>query len=35
MTIKNRGQSIFRFRYDDFKLLNYDPHPSLPMEIAV
>ena len=35
MTIKIRGQSIFRFRYDDFKLLNYDPHPSLPMEVAV
>ena len=35
MTIKDRGQSIFGFRYDDFKLLNYDPHPSIPMEIAV
>ncbi|MDE2810928.1 MAG: thymidylate synthase, partial [Gemmatimonadota bacterium] len=35
MTIKNRGQSIFDFRYDDFKLLNYHPHPSIPMEIAV
>ena len=35
MTIKNRGQSISDFRYDDFKLLNYDPHPSIRMEIAV
>ena len=35
MTINNRGQSIFQFRYDDFRLLNYDPHPSIPMEIAV
>jgi thymidylate synthase len=35
MVIKNRGQSIFRFRYDDFKLVNYDPHPSIKMEIAV
>ena len=35
MTIKNRDQSISRFRYDDFKLLNYDPHPAIAMEIAV
>lgn len=35
MTIKNRGQDIFHFRYDDFKLINYDPHPTLKMEIAV
>ena len=35
MTIKNRGQSISDFCYDDFKLLNYHPHPSIPMEIAV
>ena len=27
MVIKNRGQDIFHFRYDDFKLLNYNPHP--------
>ncbi|MCY3792710.1 MAG: thymidylate synthase [Gemmatimonadetes bacterium] len=35
MTIKNRSQSISDFRYDDFKLLNYDPHPFIRMEIAV
>jgi thymidylate synthase len=35
MQIKNRGQDIFRFRYDDFTLLNYDPHPAIKMEIAV
>ena len=35
MAIANRGQDIFSFRYDDFKLLNYDPHPPVPMEIAV
>ena len=35
MAIVNRGQDIFSFRYDDFKLLNYDPHPAVPMEIAV
>ncbi len=35
MQIKNRGQDIFHFRYDDFTLLNYDPHPAIKMEIAV
>jgi thymidylate synthase len=35
MTIKNRGHDLFHFRYDDFKLLNYDPHPSISMAIAV
>ena len=35
MQIKDRGQDIFHFRYDDFTLLNYDPHPALKMEIAV
>ena len=35
MVIKNRGQDIFHFRYDDFELLDYDPHPHIPMEIAV
>ena len=35
MTIKDRGQSIFRFRYDDFSLVGYDPYPALSMAIAV
>ena len=35
MAIVNRGQDISSFRYDDFKLLNYDPYPPVPMEIAV
>ena len=35
MVIKNRGQDIFHFRYDDFKLLNYNPHPPMSMEISV
>ena len=35
MKIKKRGQDIFHFRYDDFTLLDYDPHPALKMEIAV
>ncbi len=35
MDIADRGQDIFHFRYDDFKLLQYDPHPPISMEIAV
>ena len=35
MKVKNRGQDIFHFRFDDFTLLNYEPHPALKMEIAV
>ena len=35
MAIASRDQDIFHFRYDDFKLLQYDPHPPISMEIAV
>ena len=35
LSIRNRGQGIFNFRYDDFSLSGYDPHPAIPMEIAV
>ena len=35
MVIKNRGQDIFHFRYDDFQLLNYNPHLPMSMEISV
>ena len=35
MRIRDRGQDIFNFRYDDFSLREYDPHPAIPMEIAV
>ena len=33
--VRDRGQDIFHFRYDDFELRGYDPHPTLRMEIAV
>jgi thymidylate synthase len=35
MIIANRDQDIFGFTYEDFKLVNYRPHPSIPMAIAV
>ncbi len=28
-------KDIFKFRYDDFELLNYDPHPGIKAPIAV
>jgi thymidylate synthase len=27
--------SIFDFRFEDFKLLDYDPHPHIPAQVAV
>lgn len=35
LRLTDRGQDLFHFRYDDFALEGYDPHPSIPMEIAV
>jgi thymidylate synthase len=33
--IRNRGQSIFQFGYDDFELTGYDPHPHIKAPVAV
>jgi thymidylate synthase len=35
MVIANRDQDIFGFQFEDFKLVNYRPLPSIPMAIAV
>jgi thymidylate synthase len=35
MEIADRGQGLFDFRYEDFSLVGYHPHPSIPMSIAV
>jgi len=35
MKINNKVQSIFDFQFDDFELLNYDPHPHIKGEISV
>jgi thymidylate synthase len=35
MEIADRGQGLFDFRYEDFSLTGYDPHPHIPMPIAV
>ena len=29
ITLKNRGQSIFEYEYEDFTLEGYDPHPAI------
>ena len=35
MRIVRDVTSIFDFRYDDFQLENYDPHPKISAPIAV
>lgn len=35
MTINPDVKSLFDFKYEDFKLTGYDPHPAIKAEIAV
>ncbi|MFO0529244.1 MAG: thymidylate synthase [Planctomycetota bacterium] len=35
MRLNSAVQSIFDFRYEDFELLNYDPHPAIKAPVAV
>lgn len=35
MEINPDVKSIFKFRYDDFKLVGYDPHPHIKADVAV
>ena len=35
MQINPAVKDIFAFRYEDFKLENYDPHPHIKAEVAV
>ena len=35
MTLNPAVKSIFEFRFGDFTLENYDPHPSIKASIAV
>jgi thymidylate synthase len=35
MEINPGVTSIFKFKYDDFKLVGYDPHPHIAAPIAV
>ncbi|MBS1617517.1 MAG: thymidylate synthase [Bacteroidetes bacterium] len=35
MRLNPAVRSIFDFKYEDFELLNYDPHPTIAAEVAV
>jgi len=35
MRIVRQVQSLFDFRYEDFRLENYDPYPHIPAPVAV
>src|SRR5690554_565343 len=35
LVIKRRPPSIFEYRYEDFEIVDYDPHPSIKAPIAV
>ena len=35
MTLNPEVRSIFDFRFDDFELSGYDPHPHIKAPIAV
>ena len=35
LVIKRKIDSIFDFRYEDFEIVGYDPHPAIKAPIAV
>jgi thymidylate synthase len=35
MTLNPEVRNLFAFRYEDFTLTNYDPHPHIKAEVAV
>jgi thymidylate synthase len=35
MAIKRRPPSIFEYDFDDFEILNYEPHPHIRAAVAV
>jgi thymidylate synthase len=35
LAIAERGQSIFDFKFEDFKLEGYEPHPHIAAPVAV
>ena len=35
MTINSEVKSIFDFKYEDFQLEDYDPHPHIKGKVAV
>lgn len=35
LIIKRKPESIFDYRFDDFEIVDYDPHPHIPAPIAI
>ncbi|MDP1788965.1 MAG: thymidylate synthase, partial [Methylibium sp.] len=35
LQIKQRPPSIFDYAYEDFEVLDYDPHPAIKAPVAV
>jgi thymidylate synthase len=35
MTLNPAVKSIFDFKFEDFELVGYDPHPTIKAEVAV
>jgi len=35
LTLRRRPPTVFDYRYDDFELLGYNPHPNIPAAVAV
>jgi thymidylate synthase len=34
LVIKRKPDSIFEYRFEDFEIVDYDPHPHIPAPIA-
>ena len=35
LRIKDRGQDLFGYEYEDFEVVGYDPHPHISAPVAV
>jgi thymidylate synthase len=35
MKMNPEVKDIFKFKFEDFELLNYDPHPHIPAAVSV
>jgi thymidylate synthase len=35
LNLKRRPDTLFDYRFEDFELTGYDPHPNIPAPVAV